>query len=1329
MRAWKKLMAAGVLMLAAGAADLARAGSVNPMSNDQILATADSIIQGTVLGATCRGTGRRGELIVTDYVVRLDRVLSDSGLVAAQQRADNTIVLTFAGGQIGDLAFDVSGVPRMEVGDRAFFFLSSSNQSFTPLVGLSHGLFRIRDLAQGERVVREDSCCADQQPLVRAPFLSKLVPAGSNGFTPEQFVQEVQRALPLVRSLPALRCVGPQPMSRLLEGKAFQGEQLPRASHAAAGTEGFDLTIAASPTLPQVTVPSPVARVELPASAADSTQLLERSTYSARFGFFSQPQNTPIVFNIPPLMYPAWGGGFQESAAYWNSYATGVFAHYANANNTLAAANGRNETGFLDNATIMAAYGSAWDANTLAVCLSWSSSGRIVESDIVFNTAWTWTNDRETAYANAGVIYFQPVSLHEQGHAFGRAHSWVSDPGYALPSIMNYWSLPFYFTEAYRVFADDAESIRAAYPARATTRNDALLTMWTMAGSMTSGNNDVLALSMPASAQRGGSFLVRNMYAENVGTLQREVSVDFWLCPIPRSFSGAVYAGTSAIGTFPRFSTGTFDRTVSVPANCPPGSFYLCAALTGGDDNNSNSQVWSQSPILITVPPPPAPPANDMRANARGIPMGTALGNTTYATPDGSASCGSSNGAPDIWYRIYTPYAGTLVVDTCGSSFDTVVSLQSYSYLYFPPRMVEVACDDDGAPCGGNRSQASAGVGRSEEVYIRVSGYSGAVGDVQLNVRVIPSNDDCSSAVEIAEGTSYGDTSAATVSAASASCFFGNTPDVWYTYTPSCDGVFTLDTVSTAFDTLLAVYTDCGMTEVGCNDDVGPRRQAALSVEGFAGFTYYIRVGGFDGARGSVVLDLSPPVPNNDQCAGAYGILDGTWNVSTLCAATQGVELSGDCLPGASVPVADVWYAYYPPFDGIAQVSFCDLSFDAVAAAYPFSEGCPADSTGQLACASLTQACPGSPSLEFPVVGGQAYYLRIGGYAGGPIGATQGTGSFTVQTVVPLPANDACESASDLGNVAFAPFAGSLAGATQDGSSAGDPLDGAGPDVWMRWTAPCDGIFTISTCGTMALSGTDTLVSVHLSCPGTPGSELTYGVENIGMYCATDFVDDAETGLSVTSGQELLIRIAVEHAGAVAGAFVGQVQFFIHSDWIYTPAPIAEGVTSFCSHGATPDELGDGFDMNDLWHVYTAGCTGTAAASLCGATVDTRLAIYEYDAETGVVGAQLAFNDDDGPGCFGIASSLSFACTAGSAYLIRTGTVADTQLTLDVSCVSDSSPCPADFNQDGGVDGSDIDAFFAAWESGDGAADVNFDGGVDGSDVEAFFAVWEAGGC
>lgn len=55
--------------------------------------------------------------------------------------------------------------------------------------------------------------------------------------------------------------------------------------------------------------------------------------------------------------------------------------------------------------------------------------------------------------------------------------------------------------------------------------------------------------------------------------------------------------------------------------------------------------------------------------------------------------------------------------------------------------------------------------------------------------------------------------------------------------------------------------------------------------------------------------------------------------------------------------------------------------------------------------------------------------------------------------------------------------------------------------------------------------------------------------------------------------------------------------------------------------------------------------------------------------------------------------------------------------------------CPADFNEDGGVDGGDVEAFFTAWEAGVNCGDVNADGGVDGADVEEFYYLWENNIC
>jgi uncharacterized membrane protein len=54
-----------------------------------------------------------------------------------------------------------------------------------------------------------------------------------------------------------------------------------------------------------------------------------------------------------------------------------------------------------------------------------------------------------------------------------------------------------------------------------------------------------------------------------------------------------------------------------------------------------------------------------------------------------------------------------------------------------------------------------------------------------------------------------------------------------------------------------------------------------------------------------------------------------------------------------------------------------------------------------------------------------------------------------------------------------------------------------------------------------------------------------------------------------------------------------------------------------------------------------------------------------------------------------------------------------------------SRPCWADWDESGGVDGGDVEAFFRDWESGNGDADG--DGSTDGSDVERFFTLWEQG--
>ncbi|MBL9000256.1 MAG: hypothetical protein JNK25_03885 [Phycisphaerae bacterium] len=105
----------------------------------------------------------------------------------------------------------------------------------------------------------------------------------------------------------------------------------------------------------------------------------------------------------------------------------------------------------------------------------------------------------------------------------------------------------------------------------------------------------------------------------------------------------------------------------------------------------------------------------------------------------------------------------------------------------------------------------------------------------------------------------------------------------------------------------------------------------------------------------------------------------------------------------------------------------------------------------------------------------------------------------------------------------------------------------------------------------------------------------------------------------------------------------------------------------------------------------------------------------------------------DRAGEFVSAATLQAAAAPGSELtytVVFKGTETRLGIDRDLDGTFDGDvPCFADFNQDGGIDGSDVEAFFLAWESAESNADVNQDGGIDGGDVETFFTAWEAGEC
>lgn len=132
------------------------------------------------------------------------------------------------------------------------------------------------------------------------------------------------------------------------------------------------------------------------------------------------------------------------------------------------------------------------------------------------------------------------------------------------------------------------------------------------------------------------------------------------------------------------------------------------------------------------------------------------------------------------------------------------------------------------------------------------------------------------------------------------------------------------------------------------------------------------------------------------------------------------------------------------------------------------------------------------------------------------------------------------------------------------------------------------------------------------------------------------------------------------------------------NDGCHNPIDVGEGTTLFTNKDATTDGPNEPSMCNffgythvesDVWFCYTATCTDTVVASLCGSWYDTKLAVYDG---CGCPAAEpLACSDDD---CgLGVESRVTFAAVATQSYAIRVGGYLGAQGTgvLTVFCGSD----------------------------------------------------------
>jgi len=108
---------------------------------------------------------------------------------------------------------------------------------------------------------------------------------------------------------------------------------------------------------------------------------------------------------------------------------------------------------------------------------------------------------------------------------------------------------------------------------------------------------------------------------------------------------------------------------------------------------------------------------------------------------------------------------------------------------------------------------------------------------------------------------------------------------VWFEYQPTVSGRIAADTFGSDYNTVLAVHQGTslsGLTPMGCNDDSGGL-QSRVTFDAVAGETYWLQVGGFDGATGNLDLEVVGPIvrcfgmaPTNTNWTDGDDVIRGT---------------------------------------------------------------------------------------------------------------------------------------------------------------------------------------------------------------------------------------------------------------------------------------------------------------------------------------------------------------------------------------------------------------------------------------------------------------------
>ncbi len=279
------------------------------------------------------------------------------------------------------------------------------------------------------------------------------------------------------------------------------------------------------------------------------------------------------------------------------------------------------------------------------------------------------------------------------------------------------------------------------------------------------------------------------------------------------------------------------------------------------------------------------PPANDQCSGATVMTPGTLYTTNTAgatATGDPTTACSAPLGK-GVWYTLTPASSGQIIISTCSSDFDTVLSV--YTGTCGALTAVPGGCNDDSGPaCLTTKASLTLSATAGTTYRILAAGWGGESGILRIIATApAPANDLCSGAIAMTAGTLYSmNTSTATSTGDPLpSCASGAGKGVWYTFTSAEGGLTTVSTCGSDFDTALAIYTGtCGSliaVSGGCSDDNGPACSGvagSLAFTASPGVTYRIFAAGYTAGSGNlkILATTSAPASSWQEASVAFDI-------------------------------------------------------------------------------------------------------------------------------------------------------------------------------------------------------------------------------------------------------------------------------------------------------------------------------------------------------------------------------------------------------------------------------------------------------------------------